>query len=141
MKRPVLLAVDGDAAGYGALVRALAAAGERVGWLELGSPVAPPGDLEQAAAIGALRAVAVGGDRVTTVKPIRGAAVLDDLLREHFRGCQLVLVRGEENLVRLAVDGDGWRLVPPQGPAVSRSTPELVASLRRPSFWRALEGA
>ncbi len=141
MKRPVLLAIDGGVAEHAALVRGLADGGERVGWLDLGSAVAPPGDLEEAAAAGMLRAVAVGGNRVTTVKPVLGATVLDDLLREHFRGCRLVLVRGGENLVRLAADGDGWRLVPPVGPAVRQSTAELIASLRRPSFWRALQRA
>lgn len=144
MKRPVLLAVDARASTYSALLTALAEAGERAGWLELGAPgVTPPESLEEAAVAGTLRAVAVGGQRVTTVKPIRGPAVLDDLLREHFRGCRLVLVRGGEGpdvegLVRLEADGDGWRLAPPSGRMVRRSTPELLASLGRPSFWRDL---
>ncbi len=140
MKRPVMLAVADGAAVYAALLGALAEVGDRAGWLELGgSGVAPPAGLEQAAAAGVLRAVAVGDDRVMTVKPIRGAAVIDDLLREHFRGCRLVLVRGGEGLVRLATDGDGWRLTPPAGRAVRQSTAELLASLRRPSFWRRIE--
>jgi len=140
VKRPVMLAVADGAAAYAALLGALAEAGERAGWLELAAPdLAPPAGLEEAAATGVLRAVAVGDARVTTVKPIRGAAVIDDLLREHFRGCQLVLVRGGEGLVRLAVDGDGWRLAPPAGRAVRQSTSELLSSLRRPSFWRRLE--
>ncbi|MFQ5350533.1 MAG: hypothetical protein ACE5EG_08845 [Thermoanaerobaculia bacterium] len=139
MKRPVLLAVAEGAAGYAALVGALAQAGERVGWLDLRSPAADPSPaLEEAAAAGALRAVAVAGGRVTTVKPIRGEAVLDDLLREHFRGCRLVLVRGGEGLVRLEAVADGWRLVPPHREAVRQSTSELLAGLRRPSFWRRL---
>ena len=75
---------------------------------------------------------------VTTVKPIRGPAVVDDLLREHFRGCRLVLVRGGEGLPRLEADGDGWRLATPGGWAVRRSTAELVADLGRPAFWRRL---
>ena len=48
----------------------------------------------RAAALGALRAVAAGGGRVGRVKPLRGAPVLRDLLREHFLGCAVVLVRG-----------------------------------------------
>lgn len=140
MKRPVMLAVADGAATYAVLLAALAEAGQRAGWLELeASQVAPPAGLEKAAAAGVLRAVAVGDKRVTTVKPIRGAAVIDDLLREHFRGCRLVLVRGGEGLVRLARDGDGWRLTAPAGGAVRQSTSELLASLRRPSFWRRLE--
>lgn len=140
MKRPVLLAVTGVAAGYATLVGALAAEGGRTGWLELEPPdAAPPAALEDAAAAGVLRAVSVGGDRVMTVKPIRGAAVLDDLLREHFRGCQLVLVRGGEGLPRLEADGDGWRLSASPDRVVWQSTAELVANIRRPSFWRRLD--
>jgi hypothetical protein len=131
-----MLAVADGATAYSALLDALAAAGERAGWLEIDSPQVTPGGLEEAAAGGVLRAVAVGPGRVTAVKPIRGAAVMDDLLREHFRGCQLVLVRGGEGLVRLEADGEGWRLAPTTGRAVRQTTPELVASLRRPSFWR-----
>jgi hypothetical protein len=140
MKRPVLLAVTDGVADYAALVRALAASGERAGWLDLDPPAgSAPLDLEAAAAVGVLRAVAVDGNRVVTVKPIRGAAVLDDLLREQFRGCRLVLVRGGEEMVRLEADGDGWRLAAPAGRTVRQSTPELAASLRRPSFWKRLE--
>ncbi len=146
-KRPVLLAVTEGAAAYAGLFLALHEFGGRAGWLELGAPAAPPAGLEEAAAAGVLRAVAVGESRVTTVKPIRGAAVLDDLLREHFRGCLLVLVwgaevpgQGIEGLVRLAADGGGWLLVAPGGRTVRQSTAELLANLRRPSFWRRLEG-
>lgn len=141
-KRPVVLAVGDGAAACSGLLDALREAGERAGWLELSAPAeAPPAGLEEAAAAGALRAVAVGGNRVTTLKPLRGAAVLDDLLREHFRGCRLVLVRGgPEGLVRLAAAGGGWRLTSPAGRIVPQSTPELLANLRRPSFWRRLDG-
>jgi hypothetical protein len=141
VKRPVLLAVDRGAAAYGGLLDALTAAGERAGWLDVSAANAlPPAGLEQAAAAGVLRAVAVGGGRVMSVKPMRGPAVLGDLLREHFRGCRLVLVRGGEGAVRLEPEGDGWRLTSRAGPAVRLSTPELVANLRRPSFWQRLEG-
>ena len=140
MKRPVLLAVDHGVAAYSTVLRALSEDGGRAGWLELGSPGAtPPAALDDAAAAGAMRAVAVRGNRVTSVKPIRGAAVLDDLLREHFRGCRLVLVRGGEGLVRLEADGAGWRLTPLDGRAVRQSTSELLANLRRPSFWRRMD--
>lgn len=142
MKRPVLLAVDEGVTTYAALLGALAEVGERAGWLELDRTAPPPpAGLEEAAAAGALRAVAAGGNRVTTVKPIRGAPVIDDLLREHFRGCRLVLVRGGEGLVRLRSDGDGWRLAAPAGRVVRQSTSGLLASLRRPSFWRRLQQA
>ena len=141
MKRPVVLAVARDAAAHAVLVEAVKAGGGRAGWLDLDPPPrpAPPG-LEQAAAVGVLRAVAVADGRVTSVKPVRGEAVLDDLLREHFLGCDLVLVRGGEGLVRLDAEADGWRLTPPAGPAVGQTTSQLVGNLRRPSFWRRLEG-
>ena len=139
MKRPVLLAVADGAGAYGNLLAALAEAGERAGWLDLGPRGAPrPDGLEQAAALGVLRAVAAAGDRVTMVKPVRGRLVLDDLLREHFRGCRLVLVRGGEGLPVLTADEAGWRLEPSSGRAARLTTGELVANLRRPSFWRRL---
>ena len=142
MKRPVVLAAAAGAAAYGPLLEALAEAGERAGWLELGATeMTVPAGLGEAAAQGVLRAVAVGAGRVATVKPIRGEAVFDDLLREHFRGCRLVLVRGGEDLPQLEPASDGWRLRPPAGPGLRQSTAELVANLRRPSFWRRFEAA
>ena len=88
-----------------ALFAAAGALGLRIGWLEL-APQAPPAplppSLEQAARVGALRAVAIGGGRSVAVKPMRGAPVLKDVLREHFAGCALVLVRGEIDLPKLA---------------------------------------
>ena len=141
MSRPVLLAVAEGATSYAPLLAGLVAAGERFGWLDLdAAPAPPPAGLEAAAAAGALRAVAVGGGRVMAVKPVRGAVVLDDLLRQHFLGCRLGLVRGGEDLVRLAAGEDGWRLTAPAGRVVRLSTAELVAKLRRPGFWRRLEG-
>ena len=98
-----------------------------------------PKGLEEAATTGVLRAVAVADGRVVSVKPVRGAVVLEDLMREHFRGCLLVLVRGGEDLVRLRADGDCWQLRTPAGAALRRSTTELLDSLGRPSFWRRLE--
>ena len=142
MKRPVLLAVGEGAATYRGLLDAVAAAGERAGWLDLAaSGESSPAGLEAAAAAGVLRAVAFGGGRVRVVKPVRGEPVLDDLLREHFRGCRLVLVRGGEGAARLEPEGDGWRLLPAAGAAVRLSTAELVANLGRPSFWRRLSAA
>ena len=140
MKRPVVLAVARGAAAHVVLLEAVVAAGGRAGWLDLEPPPGPaPEELEQAAAAGALRAVAVADGRVTAVKPIRGTAVLGDLLREHFLGCALVLVRGGEGLVRLEGEGGGWRLTAPAGESVEQTTSELVANLGRPSFWRRLE--
>jgi hypothetical protein len=117
----------------------------RAGWLDLagepGESPPAPGDLEAAAAVGVLRAVAVGrgprGGRSIAVKPLKGEPVLADLLREHFRGCALVLVRGEPAAPHLALDGDAWRVSPPGEAARAYSTAELVAALRRPRPWQA----
>src|SRR5436309_2065242 len=103
LRRAHLLRIDEGPERFAALVAALAAAGMRAGWLDLagerGESPPAPGDLEAAAAAGVLRAVAVGrgprGGRSIAVKPLKGEPVLADLLREHFRGCALVLVRGE----------------------------------------------
>ncbi len=95
MTPPHLLRVEDGPERFVQIVEAVRALGLRVGWLELAPPPTVPGDLETAAGLGTLRAVAAGGGRVVAVKPLRGEPVLGDLLREHFRGCVLVLVRGE----------------------------------------------
>jgi hypothetical protein len=145
MREPHLLRVDGGPERFAALVAALRAAGMRAGWLELtGSPGGPPverspaplpPDLEAAAASGVLRAVAAGGGRSVAVKPLKGAPVLGDLLREHFRGCALVLVRGEAAVPHLAIDGEAWRVSPPGEAERTYATADLVAALRRPRPW------
>ncbi len=92
-----------------------------------------------------MRAVAVGGGRSVAVKPLRGEPVLRDLLREHFRGCALVLVSLPEGapppaplstVPTLQAEGDGWRIAPPGDVAAQRhDTAGLVAALRRPRPW------
>ncbi len=140
MKRQVVLAAGAPAAAHGELIAALAAAGERAGWLDLAAAAAHAGELQAAAEAGAFRAVAVAPGKVATLKPIRGQPVLTDLLREHFRGCLLVLVRGVEGLIRLDPDAAGWQLTAPSGRRLRRSTAELVADLGRPAVWRRLGG-
>ncbi len=138
MREPHLLAVDEGPERFAELLAALRAAGLRAGWLELGASGAPvPPDLSAAAAAGALRAVAAGGGRTVAVKALRGAPVLRDLLREHFRGCALVLVRGEVAAPHLALVGDSWTVAPPGEAARRYTTGELVAALRRPRPWLA----
>lgn len=96
MKTPHLLRVEQGATELSPLFEAARSLGLRIGWLEWGAVAAPvPPGLEEAAGEGALRAVSVGGERTVSVKPRTGAPVLRDLLREHFRGCALVLVQGE----------------------------------------------
>jgi hypothetical protein len=140
-----LLRVENGPENFGELIAAARELGLRVGWLDLAEPVPLPAGLETAAAAGALRAVAVGGGRSAAVKPLRGAPVLSDLLREHFRGCALVLIRGEiagllpagagEVIPRLAQDGESWRIAPSEASTVTFTTAALAAALRRPRPW------
>jgi hypothetical protein len=143
VKEPHLLRVAAPPAAFAPLAAALAAEGMCLGWLELGA--APPEplsiELEAALELGVLRAVAVGPGRSLAAKPLRGEPVLRDLLREHFRGCRLVLVAGRgapQELPELAAAaGDGYR-VAPSGEAASTFAPAtLAARLRRPRPWAA----
>jgi hypothetical protein len=59
------------------------------------------------------------------VKLLAGAPVLRDLLREHFRGCKAVLVRGEVEAEELRRVGGGWQV----GEAAAVSVEELIAGL------------
>ncbi|MEM7051472.1 MAG: hypothetical protein AAF604_17530 [Acidobacteriota bacterium] len=136
MKTPHLLAVAGTSASYAALFAYLEAAGMRVGWLDLTASAGPPPALEAAVAAGVHRAVEVTDGRTVVVKGRRGPAVLRDLLREHFLGCVLVLVRGGEDMPLLAAgeaEGD-WR-VEAAGETHELSSAALAARLRRPRPW------
>ena len=99
------------------------------------APGAPP-DLERAAAMGCLRAVAAGAGRTVAVKPLSGPPVLRDLLREHFLGCRLVLVRGAADAPLLTpAAGAAWAVTPTAGAARSYTMDELAAALRKPRPW------
>jgi hypothetical protein len=148
LRQPHLLRVDEGPERFAALLAALAAAGLRAGWLELGAAEPAAASLESAAALGARRAVAAGSGRSVAVKALRGEPVLRDLLREHFPGCALVLVRvrGAEppapEVVPLAPapalfpSGDGWRIARAGDAAAQQfDTPGLLAALRRPRPW------
>ncbi|MDY7095037.1 MAG: hypothetical protein SX243_18845 [Acidobacteriota bacterium] len=143
MKRVHQLRVEVDPEHFQPLFDTAAAAGLRMGWLELPStlddPTPLPPALEQAAGSGALRAVSAEPGRTVTVKPRRGPAVLEDLLREHFRGCVLVLIRGEAPVPSLRLDenrGAGhWVVSSLDGTALALTTEELVARLRKPRPW------
>jgi hypothetical protein len=127
-----VLRIAADISTFTPLFKAMRAIGLRVGWLELGAVAGVPPTLEAAAALGALRAVAVGGGRSVAVKPLRGAPVLKDLLQEHFRGCALVLVQGEVAAPLLIANGDAWRLSLPDGTERHYATVALAEALRRP---------
>lgn len=131
MKRPHLLRVSREARSFETLVAAAKTEGMRVGWLMLGAPTVPE-PLAEAAALGVLRAVAVGEGRTIAVKPVRGEPVLEDLLREHFLGCRLVLVAGDLELPRLEPAGEDWAVTLSDGSTRQWTTAQLVARLRQP---------
>lgn len=133
MKVPHLLRVAEPPDRFAALIEAARAESLRVGWLELDGPTVPvPDVLESAAGLGALRAVAVGAGRTVSVKPMRGAPVLRDILREHFRGCALVLVRGEVDAPALRPEGTVWVLDVSGFAGQAFSTAELLLAFRSP---------
>jgi hypothetical protein len=138
LKAPHLLRVEDAPGRFASLIDAARALGLRVGWLDLGTAPPPiPEFLETAAGLGVLRAVSVGKGRTVAVKPLRGAPVLKDLLREHFQGCALVLVRGEINAPALRIEDGAW-LVTPTGAASRRyATADLALALRKPHPWEA----
>lgn len=141
---PHLLRVAHPVVKFEELVAALRQAGDRVGWLDLSGradpPPAPlPEELSQAADRGVLRAVALAGGRSVAIKPMRGEPVLRDILREHFRGCRLVLARGVLDAPTLEPEGEGWRVAHRQTGDENEATQgrwlttdQLVARLRRP---------
>ncbi len=128
-----LLRVERPVVEFENLIAALRHQGDRAGWLELPAEAAGPvpGSLAAAAGAGVLRAVAAGGGRGVVVKPLRGAPVLRDLLREHFRGCRLVLVAGAIDAPTLEPDGDGWLVRSEEGPVRRWTTEKLTAALRK----------
>lgn len=127
-----VLAVEEEAEAFADLFEAASAAGMRVGWLRL-SAVPPPEALERAVARGAFRAAAVDGGRSVSLKATRGAPVLRDVLREHFKGCRLVLVQGGTGLPVLRSIAGAWAVVSEAGGHQRElDTAGLVAALRRP---------
>jgi hypothetical protein len=136
MKVPHLLRVEGDPVQFAPLIEAARSLGLRIGWLDLDGASSPvPKTLDVAAGLGVLRAVSVGEGRTVAVKPLRGAPVLKDLLREHFQGCALVLVRGDVEAPALRIENDGW-IVAPTGAASRRYTAhDLAVALRKPHPW------
>lgn len=137
MKGPHLLRVADPPEVFEGLFRAAAALGLAVGWLDFPrEPVPAPHALTTAAALGARRAVSVGEGGSVAVKPRRGAPVLQDLLREHFLGCALVLLAGEgpfpREISRLYGAGEGWRVEKSGGEARGFTSEELAAALRSP---------
>src|SRR6188768_905588 len=130
MKTPVLLAVDGPAERFAPLFAAAKAAGLRVGWLVMNAKVDPPPPLQAPPLLEAFRAVAVGEGRSIAMKPMKGKAVLRDLLREHFLGADVVLVSGLELFPRLTPRGEGpWHLAESATAGRAYTTEELLVRL------------
>jgi len=137
MKTPVLLAVDGPAEAYAPLFSAAKEAGLRIGWLAMNAPVDPPPPLQAPPLLEAFRAVAVGEGRSIAMKPMKGRAILRDLLREHFLGADVVLVTGLALVPRLAARESGWHLTESATASRVYTTEELLVRLRKPSLrWK-----
>jgi len=136
MKVPHLLLVEGDPTQFASLIEAVRSLGLRTGWLDLDGASSPiPETLDVAAGLGVLRAVSVGAGRSVAVKPLRGAPVLKDLLREHFQGCALVLLRGEAEAPALRIEDQAWIVTPPGSASRRYTVTDLAAALRKPHPW------
>ncbi len=128
-----LLRVERPVVEFEGLVAALRHQGDRAGWLERPAEAAGPlpESLVMAAGAGVSKAVAVGGGRSVAVKPLRGEPVLRDLLREHFRGCCLVLVAGKIDAPLLEPEGVDWIVRSKEGLPKRWTTERLAAALRK----------
>lgn len=127
-----VLATDETVETLAPLVAAAEAEGFRVGWLDLVTAAESPAALADAVETGVFRAVARSEEGIVTAKRVGGPLVLRDLLREHFLGCRLVLVRGEVEAPRLTPRVDRW-LVASDAGRLELGTEDLVARLRRPA--------
>ncbi|MEM9556372.1 MAG: hypothetical protein AAGC60_19100 [Acidobacteriota bacterium] len=144
LRRRHLLRVEQSVVKFAPLIAAVRQAGGRLGWLDW-HPQDPPSatqthaphpafrELEQAADAGVLRAVDAAARRIAVVKPLAGPPVLHDVLREHFRGCAGVLVRGAIDAPRLEPAADGQWSIRTEDRILTLDTAALVARLRRPA--------
>jgi len=82
---------------------------------------------------GAAKVVAVSGGQTLAGKRLAGPPVLRDLVREHFLGCQALLVRGRAGYPRLLAGVDELQIVEMAGAEPHRlDTVALLRRLRRP---------
>jgi hypothetical protein len=132
VRRIHLLRVDAEPSAFAPLLSAAAAAGLRIGWLDLRGEASPPPSLAAALAAGGDRAVAVGEGCTVVARARRGPALLRELVRQQFLGCVAVLVRGGVEAPRLAPLGEGWVVEVPGGPTRTLDGPSLVAALGEP---------
>ena len=132
--QPKILKTGANAGHFDGVFQAAAGAGYRIGWLELDAEVTAPSDLEAASSAGALRAVAVSSRSIVSVKRLKGPPVLRDVVREHFTGCRLVLVRGSVEAPEIVPDGERWLICWARGAERTLSTEQLMNELRKPGF-------
>ena len=132
MKMPHIVRVEARAELFAELVEAVHSAGWRVGWLELGLEPSVPDALSGAGQIGMARAVVAGPGRTVSLKSRRGEPVFRDLVREHFLGCRLLLVRGPIDAPSLHPEEGRWRFVPQEGQEMTWGLDGLLRALRRP---------
>lgn len=139
--KPHLLRVLRPVEDFERLIAAIRQRGERAGWLEWppdepaeSVPGPLPVSLAAAASCGVLRAVAIGGGRSVAVKPMAGEPVLRDVLREHFRGCRLILLTGAVDAPLLEPRGKQWDIVA-AGVKQRWTTERLIAALAKTHPW------
>ena len=137
MKTAVLFSVTGEAADFEPLIAAANERGVRVGWLAWESGPAKASALRNPPLVCAFRSVEVSDDWTISAKPRRGPAILRDLLREHFLGADVVLVKGLELFPRLARHGKDWELEEAVGRKRTLSTEALLDRARKPELrWK-----
>jgi len=139
MKRAHVLRTALAVSDCRSLWTAAAELGERIGWLNLESVASATGELEEAAASGVFRAVGVSAGRVAAVKPVRGPVVVEDLVREYFSGCRLVLVRGTLDAPELLKTDSGYAVRFVDGTRKSFTAEALARALRAPRLRRMTE--
>jgi hypothetical protein len=145
VKRIHLLRYQGEPTALEALFAAVRAEGLRAGWLQADPVRREEGPAGLAVEAGAFRAAAVAPGRVASVKRVAGPPVLRDLLREHFLGCALVVVRPGgagsaldaelAEVPTLELGPDGYRITAAGQAAHELSAEALAARLRRPHPW------
>lgn len=133
MRRPHLLRVADPIESFSALVERACAAGLRVGWLGLEEPPMPP-VVDAIVATGVSQCVLAGRRQTLTARARRGPPVLEDLLRQHFLGCDVVLVHGQVDLPALERGESGWRVTSIEGRQRQLGDDQLLAAFRRASW-------
>ena len=131
MKRIHCLNYGGDEGKLGELITTATSRGLRLGFLDLETQEQVA--LYQEQVTPWAKIVQVGERANLTLKRRRGPWILKDLLREHFRGFDLVLVKGAAEFPELSVVNKEWLLSFP-GKKMRLSTDRLLDRLSRVSL-------